>query len=115
MEKDNRWLQFYWGGKAYAVPVEDIGGIIRRDRFPQANERGSIPIRYLHEEYAEGKEKWVIILRNHAVQLRLTADRIIGEMRTAKNNNLEKSLAVGLFSICELDSQSMAGDNYEIR
>ena len=110
MAQEKRWLQFYWGGKAYAVPMEDIGGIVRRDRFEQADALTSIPIQYLHEEYVEGNEKWVIILRNHSTQLRLLADRIIGEVRTGKNINQENDTMVGLFSIWKLDSQLTGGN-----
>ena len=113
MESEKSWLQFYWGGKAYAVPMEDVGGIIRRNRFRQDNRDASIPIKYLHEEYKEGNEKWIIILRNHAVQLRLTADRIIGEVRTEKDTSRRSGSTVGLFSIRRIES-NLTGGHEEI-
>ena len=110
MEQEKRWLQFCWNGQTYAVPMEDVGGIIRRDRFEQANEGNPVSIQYLHEGYLEGTGKWVIILRNHAFGLQFTADRIIGEVGTGKNISRENDVTDGLFSIWKLDSKSI-GEN----
>ena len=76
--------------------------------------QSSIPVKYLDDDGADGEEKWVIGLRNRAVQLRLTADRIVGEMRMVKNGRQGEEEGAGIFSIWKLDSEAALDMNRSV-
>jgi hypothetical protein len=99
MTQKTQWLQFDWGGMDYAVPVEDVSGIIRRERFRRIEARSAILIKSLPLDFMEKKEKWVIILRNHAIQIALIADRIIGERWLTTSEDPENETKIGFFRI----------------
>lgn len=110
---ETRLLIFRWGAEKYGVSVDDVGGVIGRNRTlersdsedesaPLDYQEKIIPVLPMRSSVSNNENKRTIIMNSNGIQIGILVDEVVGVMRLAKANDDTVEANVATFQIMQL-------------
>lgn len=109
MIPEQKYLQFVWGDRTYAVAIEDVGGVVPQKLFKAGSIHSSGLARTIPNEFSGKIANWVIILQNEKINLAISVDKVIGVVTQADEDSFGSKFSPGLFRIWQVANDKNDG------